>query len=264
MARVNYVKKAQRLYYTKPDIDPETGEQKVVTVTKNGVPKKDKRGNEITRRLTVRDLDRPKPNLRCDFPGCDIDGGEILPGTSYKFIALRFGQRNRHDAHPNWNVWEYSSSVPSQCARLQSDMHDMIDSWEPTDEGDFDALREELQGLAEEFHGEREEAVENMPEALQDGSTAAEYRDMAEEWVSEFDNVSEPSAEFAGVCEECDGTGEVENPDYDPDVEDPLNGEDEKTKECEACDDGHTEGPSEDWLEEARDALREAVDGAQF
>jgi hypothetical protein len=266
MPRVNHVKHARALYHTKPDIDPETGEQKVALVfRRDGVtPKTDKRGRQIERRLTVRDLDRPKPNLRCDFPGCDIDGGEILPGTSYKFIDLRFGKRCRHAEHPNWKHWEYSSSVAAQAARLQADMHDLIDAWEPTEEDDLQDMATELQGRAEDFLSEREEARDNMPEQLQDGSLAAEQADAAQEWVDAFDNVEEPSAEFAASCEECDGTGEVENPDYDPDVENPLNGEDEETIDCEACDGGSTEDPSEDWVEEARDALRALVDEAAF
>jgi len=285
MPRVNHVKSARALYETKPDLD-ENGEQKTVLVTETVkvydeetggwetavVPKTDRRGNQVVRRLTVRDLDRPKPSLRCDFPGCADP--EIRPGQSYKFMALRFRQINRHEEHPDWQHWEYSSSVAAQVARLQYDMHAEIDQFDPTDEGDFDDLRSSLQEQAQEFADERQESVDNMPEALQDGSTAQEYAEAAEEWVGAFDQASAPDAEFYEDCEACDGTGNVTDaacPDCGG-----SGGNDDGTQcedcggtgaveaECEECDGGKTDTVNEDWVEEAREALRAAVDEAGF
>jgi DnaJ-class molecular chaperone len=171
MARVNFVKSARQLYHTKPDIDPETGEQK---------------------------------------------------------------------------------------ARLQADMHTLIDDYEFTAEEDFEALRDDLASQAEDFRSEREQ--------LQDGSQAQEYAELAQEWVDAIEGADEPTADAAAECEACDGTGKVENPDYDPDVEDALDGEDEEEADCEECDGTGTltDVLNEDWIEEARDNLRNAVDEAQF
>jgi hypothetical protein len=280
MARVTYVKSARQRYKMVPVLN-EDGSPKVTPVLRrDGSPKKTKRGREVTMRVTVQDKTQPLPNLRCDFPGCDIDGGEILPGTSYKHITPRSGpyggtQRNRHAAHPSWNVWEYSYSRAAQVARVCNDMSEAIDSWEPTDESDFDSLRDELEQMAQEAADEAREAVDNMPEQLQDGSQAAENADMLEDWVGEFGNASAPDEEFYEDCEVCDGTGEtmqecdtcggsgeVEDDDEPEGTRqcDDCGGSGEVEDSCEECDGGKTDVVSEDWIEAAREALREPVD----
>jgi hypothetical protein len=291
MPKINFVKKAQPKYHTKPLLDPETGEQRVVVTSKTT-----KGGRPVTRALTIRDLDRPKPNLECDFPGCGSP--EILPGQSYKFLKLRFGQKNRHAEHPDWQVWEYSSSVSAQAARLQADMHKEIDDFEFTSPEDFDALKESLAGQAEAFFEEREEAVENMPEQLQEGSQAAEYRDAAEAWKDEIEDVEAP--EHDDTCLECEGTGSVDSdeqkwfvhgpdaqsldedgfddeddaqgalddyltahPDEDPDEWVVAAQDDPEQVDCDQCGgDGTVDDQvTEEWADEAKDALRDAVDG---
>jgi hypothetical protein len=270
MARVNYVKKARQLYHTKPVIDPETGQPRRTVVTKNGEPRKDKRGNVVYHTVTVADRDRPKPNLRCDFQGCDVGPapGEILPGQSYKFISLRFGQRSRHAAHPNWKVWEYSSSRAAQVAQVQDAMHAEVDAWEPEAVEDFEDLKGSLQQQAQDAHDEAREAVENMPEQLQDGSQAAENAEALEAWVDGFDQAQAPDAPDEEECDACGGDGEVDNPDYDADEAAAGEDYDEAEKvDCDACDGtGKVEpdGLPDEWVEEARDALREAVDSCEL
>jgi hypothetical protein len=261
MARTTHVKHARKLYHTKPVLNEDGTPKRTLVTNKDGSPKTDKRGREVYHSVTERDLDRPKPNLRCDFPSCDIDGGEILPGTAYKFKALRFKQISRHEAHPDWQLWEYSSSVSAQAARLQADMQAAIDGAEFTEEDDFDALRDDLVEMVQGFVEERQEALENMPEQLQDGSQAQEFLEAAEAWLSEVENASEPSVDFAEQCEDCDGTGEVQvdNPDYDP--SDPESSEDEYVEDtCMNCSgEGHFDGPSDEWVEEAEGSLSDAV-----
>lgn len=304
MPRVTHVKAARQRYETVPVIDPDTGEPKVTTVMrKDGVtPKTTKRGKTVTMRVTVADKTKPLPNLRCDFSGCDIDGGEILPGTPYKHITPRSGpfggyQRNRHEAHPNWAVWEYSSSVSAQAAQLQAEMHAAIDAFEFDVAEDFDALRDEITEMADGFVQEREEAVSNMPESLQDGSQAQEYQEAAESWKDEIDGAQAPDAPDEQDCEECEGTGKVDvkwyvnGPDAQSLAEDgfdtqedadaALNGhleanpsetEDDWTVEqegddCETCEGTgkvESEELDEDWVEEAKGILRDAVDASQL
>jgi hypothetical protein len=298
MARVTRVKSAQQRYKMVPDVDPETGEQRVVPVLRrDGTPKKTKHGREVTRRLTVKDRGQPLPNLRCDFPGCDVDGGEILPGTPYKHITPRSGpyggtQRNRHAGHPDWAVWDYSYSVTAQAARLQHEMEGEIDAYEFASTDDFDDLRQSLVSQAEDFLSEREEARDNLPEQLQDSSQAAEYAEAAEAWVSALEDAEAPDdADALEDCEACGGTGEVDSdlwyvngPDSQSLNEEGYEGEAEAQAdldaylaehpdedesewsleqgddvECEECDGGKTDAVSEDWAEEARSALRDAV-----
>ena len=72
MPRINHVKRAQQRYATKPVIDPETGEQKVTPVinSRTGEQKTTKHGRPVFLRVTERDLERPLPMPKCDYPGC--------------------------------------------------------------------------------------------------------------------------------------------------------------------------------------------------
>ena len=100
---------------------------------KDGTQKTTKTGRAVFMTVTVVDKTKPKPNLKCDFRGCDIDGGEILPGTPYMHISPKSGpyggrQLNRHQAHPAWNVWEYSSSMSARLAQIAHDFWEAIRS----------------------------------------------------------------------------------------------------------------------------------------
>jgi hypothetical protein len=269
MPRVNTVDRARQRYAMVPKTDEE-GNALYTEQTK--------KGKTFRRALTVQDRTRPLPNLRCDFPGCAIDGGEILVGKPYKFITVRPGgrgsvQKNRHPEHPSWQPWEYSNSVRAEAARLVHDMGETVNSYEFTAEEDFDSLRDELAEQAQAFLDEREEAVDNMPEGLQDGSEAAEYRDSAEEWVQEIENADSPDEEYHAECEDCE-EGKVE---CDSDFHDGTDQGEEQCPECggtdtnpedvdcASCDGtGRTEEVNEDWAEAAREALQEAVDSLQI
>lgn len=284
MARVTHVKSARQRYAMVPVLDDEGNVKRTPVMKRDGVtPKTTKTGREVTMKVTVQDRSKPLPNLRCDFPGCAVDGGEILPGTSYKHITPRSGpyggtQRNRHAGHPDWNVWEYSYSRSAQVARTVSEIHAMIDDYTMETADDFDNMRQQAQDMAQEQLDEQEEALGNMPEQLQDGSQASEYRDALESWVDEIGNADAPDeGEAFEDCDECDGTGEAkdscDNCDgtgtcdagtEDEDDCDECSGTGEIEDSCSACDDGKTDVLNEDWVEEAKDTLREAVDGCEI
>lgn len=270
MARVTFVKKARQRYAMVPVLD-EDGTPKRTPVMRRvkdhasgewtEVPRKTKTGKEVTMAVTVADKSRPLPNLRCDFPGC---GGEILPGTPYKHITPRSGpyggtQRNRHAAHPSWQVWEYSYSTSARVAQVSSEIEDMLQSFEFSDFSDFEDARQQAADMAAELRDEKEETLNNMPEQLQDGSQTQEQFEALESWVEAIEGADAPD-EASAECDECEGTGKVENPDYDPDVEEPLDGEDEEEVDCEVCGGtGGVDGPDEDWAEAAREAIMDAV-----
>lgn len=280
MPRVTHVRKAQQRYATVPVLNDD-GTPKRTPVMRDGEQRVTKRGKPVFMTVTVQDKTQPLPPLECDYEGCDIDGGKILPGTPYKHITPKSGpyggrQRSRHEAHRNWHVWEYSSSVSAQAARVQYDMHAAIDGFDLGDPDDFDTLREEIEQMAQDFLDEREEAVSNMPDALQDGSQAQEYLDYAEQWMQEISNADKPDG--GTECEECSGTGEVTcdtcggSGTVDNDVDNKVEGEPDDCEDCEGsghkdCDECGGDGEvelSEDWVEEAKTVLREAVDSCQI
>lgn len=266
MARITRVKKAQQRYETVPVLNEDGTVKRTPVIDKRtGEQKVSKRG-PVFMTVTVQDKTKPLPPLECDWPGCDITEGKIHPGQSYKHISPKSGpyggiQRNRHDIHPDWNIWDYSYSVSAQAARVQHDMHNTIDSFEFTAYEDFDSLRDEIAEQADDFVNERDEAVSNMPEGLQDGSQAQEYFEAAESWKDEIDQADAPDSESdkdSRDCTACDGTGNVEEDDEDG----------HRTEECSNCDGlgtvNEVDTPSEDWIEEAKSVLRDLVDGLEI
>ena len=273
MARITHVKSAQQRYATVPVIDPETGQQKVTPVTrKDGTQKVTKRGKPVFLRVTKADKTKPLPNLRCDFPGCTIDGGEIKPGTAYKHISPKSGpyggtQRNRHAAHPSWQVWDYSYSINAQAQRISHDAMEQVSGVESVEdvEGILSEAAEAIRELAEQ----RRESAQN----IEDGFGHATYQseqlesdaDELDSWADEVEGTDVPELPEPENtdCDECGGTGEVDNPDYDADED----AEDEDyaeptTVECAECggsgeveNDEPTDEQMDDWRSEVEDAL---------
>lgn len=263
MARITHVKSAQQRYATVPVIDPATGQQKVTPVMKGGQQKVTKRGKPVFLRVTKADKTKPLPNLRCDFPGCTIDGGEIKPGTAYKHISPKSGpyggtQRNRHAAHPSWQVWDYSYSINAQAARISHDaMEQVSDVESPEDvEGILSEAAEAIRELAEQ----RRESAQN----IEDGFGHATYQseqlesdaDELESWADEVEGTDVPDLPEPEEidCDECGGTGEQEV--Y-------VDGSDEPNVEhCDECGgtgqvtpDDPTDEQMDEWRDEVQDAL---------
>jgi hypothetical protein len=267
MARVTYVKKAQQRFEQVPVIDPETGEQKRVPVMKNGVQKTTKTGRPVFMRLTTEDRSRPKPNLRCDFPGCSVEPkpGEILPGQSYKHISPKSGpyggrQLNRHAEHPSWNVWEYSSSLSARLAQISHDFWEEIA--QVTSEDDvqsaLDSAAEQIKEIAEE----KRESASNIEEGFGHPTQASEdlenIADELESWADEIESADIPDLPEPedSDCDNCDGTGEVETAAV-------QNGEASEMEPCEECNGTGTieagDEPTEDQIDEWRSELQDAL-----
>jgi hypothetical protein len=264
MARITHVKSAQQRYATVPVIDPATGQQKVTPVMKGGQQKVTKRGKPVFLRVTKADKSKPLPNLRCDFPGCTIDGGEIKPGTAYMHISPKSGpyggtQRNRHAAHPSWNVWDYSYSINAQAQRIAHDAMEQVSGVESTEdvESILSSAADEIRELAEQ----RRESASN----IEDGFGHATYQseqlesdaDELESWADEVEGTDVPELPEpeATDCDECDGTGTV---DGNPEAADPT----EREVECSECggtgqidNDEPTDEQMDDWRSEVEDAL---------
>lgn len=257
MARVTYVKRAQQRYATKPVIDPATGEQKRVPVMnpRTGEQKTTKSGRPVWFSITERDLEHPRPLLKCGACGKDIE-----LGTPYKWIQPHGrGQMNRHADCPTWNVWEYSNSLSARIAQIQDGDPDSPDSPEDIQSWLADKAQE-IRDLAEE----KREAATNIEEGFQHATYQSdELNDIAEQldsWADEVEQADipelpEPEEED---CEDCGGTGTVE-------------GEDEEGNEaevdCDTCGGSSQVTPDEpsdeqmdEWREAAIQAAREALD----
>jgi hypothetical protein len=207
MPRVTHVKKAQQRYATVPVIDPVTGEQKTTPVMKKvrdretgeitEVQKTDKRGKAVVMRVTRQDKTKPKPNLRCDFPGCDIDDREIKPGSAYNWIKPKSGPYGgtlmaRHAAHPTWQVWEYSSSWSARIAQATADF-DVSAAESPDDvtsalEDVANAIRE----LAEESRETASNIEEGFGHATSQSEEAEQRADDLDGWADEIEQVDVP------------------------------------------------------------------------
>jgi len=264
MPRVTHVKRAQQRYATKPVIDPATGEQKQVPVIskRTGEQKLTKRGRPVFLKITERDLDNPLPMPKCDFPGCKHEDRSIQVGESYKWIEPS-GQRvrNRHADCPTWNVWDYSSSLGARIAQIQSDDPE---GFETVDDAQSWAASkaEEIRGLAEEKRESASNIEDGFGHSTYQSDELNEIADSLDGWADDLENVEIPEqGDVEDIdCDDCDGTGEVD--DETSDVE-------EAQKPCPTCEGSGQvtpEDPSEDqlagWEQEAIDAIRNVLDEA--
>lgn len=203
MARVTHVKAAQQRYETKPVIDAETGQQKIIALTKkDGSPKTTKKGRPITVRATVEDRTKPKP-----MPKCGKCGTTIEVGQPYKWVKTKSGpyggaKKFRCAACPSWRPSELTGSAAlGTLYAAQESAEDDLTAWEP-DEG-TDALEAILTTLAEgirEAAQVYEESADNMEEGFgHETYQSSELREKAEALNAMADEV-----EQAGDFEEFD------------------------------------------------------------
>jgi hypothetical protein len=242
MPKVMHVAKARQRYETKPVIDPETGEQKVVTTSRAT-----RKGKEVTRRLSEPDLDRPLPPRTCDY-----DGKEIAVGTPFKYIAIKRQHggtaRYRHEACPNWNPWEYSDALWARIAQIQAQRIDVSEILNEEDaQGVADGLVEMITMLAEE----KREAAQNMEDGF-GHSTAqseeiADQADQLDSWANEFSSIAFPEPPSTEeTCTDCGGSGQQ--------VVDGVE------MLCPACEDDRIERePTDDEMAEWRDEVQNEI-----
>jgi hypothetical protein len=269
MPRVTHVKRAQQRYATKPVIDPATGEQKVVPVMnkRTGEQKVTKRGRPVFLSITERDLERPLPMPKCDAPACTHESREIKVGESYKWIEPS-GQRvrNRHADCPNWNVWEYSSSLSARIAQIQSDDPEGFGSVEDAAQWAADKAGE-IRELAEEKRESASNIEDGFGHATYQSDELNETADNLEQWADDLENVDLPEYPEAEEqdCEDCGGTGEVLKEVPSATAGDP----DHVNDFCPACDgkgqvtpDDPTDDQIAEWESEVIDAIRGVLDEA--
>jgi hypothetical protein len=273
MARVTRVAKAQQRYETKPVLGEDGKPLKIALTKGDGSPKMTsaKRGRTprpvfITK--TERDLTRPKPNLRCDFPGCEDP--EIRPGQAYMWIKPKSGpyggsQRNRHQTHRAWHVWEYSNSLSAQVARIEHDAD--VDSAESED--DVTSVLNDAAEAIRDLASQKREGAENIESGFGHATYQSEeleqQADDLESWAddveaTEVEDLSSFDCQAAcsdgqADCPECDGTGTAQEDDGLNDKCDDCDGSGQV--ECEDCDGtGYDlEAARESWAEAVQEAL---------
>jgi hypothetical protein len=188
MPKITSVKAAQQRYATKPVLDAAGQPVRVVRLTTT------RSGRQVSVAKTERDLSQPLEPYVCDF--CHQP---IAVGQGYKWMQPKTGpnggvRRNRHDFHPDWMPWEYSSSLSARIAQITHNGEVSADSAETLD--DFQTVAtdaaEEIRSLA----SEKQEAADNIESGFgHETSQSAELRETAqalEEWADQFENIDWP------------------------------------------------------------------------
>jgi hypothetical protein len=241
MPKITHVKKAQQRYETRPVLD-DSGQPKRTPVMVGDTQKVSRHGL-VFMTVTEPDLSKPQPDYMCDH--C---GEAIKVGTAYKHISPKSGpyggqKRTRHETCPDWQVWDYSSSLSARIALIQHTANNAV--------GDIDSedaatqVIEDAKEAINELVEEKRDAAQNIEDGFQheteQSQTLTQQADDLEAWAEEGDQIEvgdmpdEDVEEFidCGVCdgegkvdlgsgekecERCDGEGTVENDEYDPDA----------------------------------------------
>lgn len=266
MARITHVKHARQRYAQVPKTD-ESGKPVVVAVLKrDGSPKRTKTGRPITMSIMVSDRDKPLP-----MPKCEACGKTIEPGQPYKHVTPKSGPyggrtRNRCAACPSWQPWDLSNALWARQAQIESSAMDAFpDGFEETD--DLDSWAEDAASEIEALAEEKRESAQNIEDGFghetyqsQELNEVADGLDTWADNVRSIDWPEKPEVSEEHDCEDCEGSGEVDNPDYDEDDED---SDEPESITCETCSgNGQIEGDEEaleEWRNECREAAEEAL-----
>jgi hypothetical protein len=269
MARTTHVAKAQQRYATKPVLDEfgsqlETAVMKTVKDRETGavakVQKTTKKGKPVFMKVTERDLSKPLP-----LEVCDHCHKEIAVGTPYKHITPKSGpyggrKRSRHEACPGWQVWDYSSSMSAQLARISFDFSNAIDGADTPD--DVTSALSEAAEAVREIAGQKREGAENIESGFGHPTSQSEEleqtADELEGWADEIEAADVPEMTQCEDCEdgkkecdECGGTGQVEEiPGQETECADCAG---EGDVDCDACD--GTGEMVDEWRDEVRDSV---------
>lgn len=186
---------------------------------------------------------------------CGKCGVELPKGSEYRWYKVGFRSRTRR-----------IRCMSAQCTPRNSELDDskMSGVWAALETAEdnivaassIDDLKEALESAAEEIRDvatEYSDAADAMGDA---GYEMQEKADALEEAASELEgtSLSEPDEEID--CDDCEGTGQVDNPDYDPEDEE---SDEPEFVDCETCEgSGRVEAEQPD-IEEARGEATDAV-----
>lgn len=253
MARVHTVLRAQQRYATKPVLNDDGTPQTVTLTGRDGQPLTTKRGGTRTRALTVRDTTKPLPMPRCDYPGCNITGGTIEPGQSYRWVEPKMGpKRHRHTDHPSWQPWDLTSAMWAQIAQVVDTAEHALDAWDSEDASDVAAILQEAADEARTLAEQRTEAADAMEDGFGHETEASanlrEHADNIEQWADDLESWSaDEDAPDASDYTLDDEGNDLDNPD-DHDESERVNDAGENLADA-----------LDSWRESVRDSARDAL-----
>jgi len=271
MARVTHVKKAQQRYETKPVLDENGQPVKIALTKKDGTPKMTRaKGSRAARPVfitkTEPDKSRPKPLHTCGKCGVTIQVGD-----PYKWIKPKSGPYGgrlmvRCGKCPTWQVWDYSSSLSAQVARIEHDATSAVDAAE--DAGDVEAALNDAAEAIRDLAAQKSEGAENIESgfghATYQSEELAQQAEDLEGWADEVEATEVEALDAfdcaAGCtdgqadCDACDGSGKEGGED---DADDCADCDGTGEAECQECDGtGYDlEAARESWSEAVSDAL---------
>jgi hypothetical protein len=251
MAKITRVAKAQQRYATKPVLDPATGLQKQTPVMlKNGEQKTTKRGSKVFLAVTERDLTRPLPPIECDF--CHLP---IPIGSPYKHVTPHgSSKRSRHQACPNWEIWELSSSWAARVAQVVDGLD--LSSIESEDDvqSALESLAADIRALADESQEAADNVEQGFGTATMVSEAAAERADALNEWADEIEGVTIPDMPEPEEddCDVCAGAGSIDDPKND--------GEQIDCENCSGSGQFTPDEPTEDQIADWRGEVESEVD----
>ncbi len=253
MPKIHTVKSAQQRYATKPVLNDD-GTPKTVTLTgRDGAPLTTKWGGVRTRALTVRDTSKPLPMPKCDWPGCNITGGTIEPGQSYRWVEPKTGpKRTRHTDHPSWQPWDLTNAMHAQISRVVYEAETALDAWDGEDADDVVAILSDAADEANSLAEQRTEAADAMEDGFghetEASATLREHAENIESWADDLGSwtADEDAPDPSDFTLDDEGN-DLDNPD---DVE-----EDARVNEV-----GETLADALDtWRESIRDSARDIL-----
>lgn len=280
MPRVTHVKKAQQRYKMVPVLG-EDGQPTYRTIQRKRPTKKG--ATEIRQRVTVADKSQPLPPLRCDFPACAT--GEIVPGEAFKWIKPRSGPyggavRNRHEEHPSWHPWEYSSSLSARTAQISHDAWVVFNGVEFDTPEEVASIMEDVAEFIRELAEEKRESAANIEDGFGHATSQSEelesIADELDSWADDVEQADVPELPEPDDedCSECHGDGSMEDGCADCTGQGVIydgegnaigdcqtcGGDGVREQDCDECDGtGQVEGeePTEEQMSEWRESVEE-------
>jgi hypothetical protein len=196
MPTITRVKAAQQRYETVPVLDAQGEPVRIALTNQDGSPKTDKRGNQVFITRTVPDKTKPKPAEDCDKCAKTIE-----VGSPYKHMSPKsgpYGGRRlvRCEACPDWQVWEYSSSLSARLSEISYYFWENLA--EVTNADDVtDALANAAQAVTD-IAEEKRESAQNIEDGFQHSTYQSDelnqQADDLEAWAQEIENADVPSA----------------------------------------------------------------------
>jgi hypothetical protein len=195
MAAITRVKAAQQRYETVPVLGRDGEPIKIQLKNKDGSPRTDKRGHLVFITKTEPDRSKPKP-----VESCGKCGKAIEVGDPYKHISPKsgpYGGRRlvRCAACPDWQRWEYSSSLSARLEEISYYFwENIVEVSEPDDvQSALDDAAQAVTDLAEEKRASAENIEQGFQHATYQSDELNQVADDLESWASDISNTDIPS-----------------------------------------------------------------------